>query len=217
MQTLTEAVFRLNPPGGLFDTTVVQNLFPRASGGARKLLVHRAVSSGEVIRLTPGRYCLARPFCHDPAHPFVVAAFLHSPSHVSLESALWHWGLIPEAIHHIASVTTRRSRTLATPLGRFDFIRVPTLVPRAGVKAVRVDETSWAWIASPLRTIADLVYLRRGVRWGSDGVRFLTDSMRIDMEDLRALPMNDLDEICAGIRDRRTTDYLAGLVKEVSS
>jgi predicted transcriptional regulator of viral defense system len=216
MQTLTEAVFRLNPPGGLFDTTVVQNLFQRASPGARKLLVHRAVRAGEVIRLTPGKFCLGPPFCRIPAHPFVVASFLHGPSHVSLESALWHYGLIPEAIHHVASVTNHRSRTLGTPLGRFEFIRVPATRPRAGVTAARMDGTFWAWIASPLRTIADLIYVRHAVRWESDGIEFLTNSLRIDMEEIREMPLDDLDEICASIGNRRTTDYLVGLAKELS-
>lgn len=56
MKSLTEAVMKLAPPGGAFDATVVRNLFPHVSEGARKLLVHRAVDSGELIRLKPGRF-----------------------------------------------------------------------------------------------------------------------------------------------------------------
>jgi hypothetical protein len=62
MQTLTERVFALAPPGGLFDQTVVANLFPGASVGARRLLLHRAVGRGEVLRVTRGIYCLAEPY-----------------------------------------------------------------------------------------------------------------------------------------------------------
>ena len=58
MQALTERVFVLAPPGGLFDLTVVRNLFPEASVGARRLLLHRAVARGEVLRVTRGVYCL---------------------------------------------------------------------------------------------------------------------------------------------------------------
>ena len=54
MQTLTERVYKLAPPGGLFDESVVRNLFPDLSVGAKKLLVHRAVKHGEVLRLKPG-------------------------------------------------------------------------------------------------------------------------------------------------------------------
>jgi len=37
MQTLTEKIFKLAPPGGLFDESVVQTLFPGQSTGARRL------------------------------------------------------------------------------------------------------------------------------------------------------------------------------------
>jgi hypothetical protein len=34
MQQLSERVFKLSPPGGLFDETVLKNLFPEATKGA---------------------------------------------------------------------------------------------------------------------------------------------------------------------------------------
>ena len=41
MQTLTEKVLRLGPPGGVFDSAVVINLFPAATQGSRELLVNK--------------------------------------------------------------------------------------------------------------------------------------------------------------------------------
>ena len=57
LQTLTEKIYRLNPPGSLFDESVVRNLFPDSTAGGRKLLVHRAIEKREVLRLKPGLYC----------------------------------------------------------------------------------------------------------------------------------------------------------------
>jgi predicted transcriptional regulator of viral defense system len=161
MQTLTEDVYALAPSGSVFDDAVVCNLFPHASPGARKLLVHRAVGAGEVSRIKPGLYCLAEAYRRSHLHPFVGAALLRSPSHVSLESALSHHGLIPEAIGQVSSVTIRRSREFHTPLGIFTFSRVPSVDPRAGVDATKVDELGWAFVASPLRSTADLIYNRK--------------------------------------------------------
>ncbi len=215
MQTLTEKAFKLGPPGGLFDETVVRNLFPGATPGARKLLVHRALSKGEVLRIKPGVYCLAQDYRKKHPHPFAVAAVLHSPSHVSLESALSYHGLIPEAVFQVASVTTYRSRTFVTPMGRFEFYRVPCNNPRAGVHAEKLDEDTWAFVALPLRAIADLVYLRKSVSWNHDGLRFLTDSMRVDDSDLRELSLAGFVEIYRSFRNQRTRDYLLGLQKEL--
>ena len=89
MLALTEKAWKMKPPHGLFDETVVQNLFPDISQGARNALVHRAVRKGEIIRLKSGLYCLSREFNDSPPHPFVIAGLLHAPSYISMESALW--------------------------------------------------------------------------------------------------------------------------------
>lgn len=214
MQTVTEKILRLSPPGGLFDETAVRNLLDDRSEAARKVLVHRAVSAGEIIRLRPGLFLLAPEFRKTHPHPFVVAAMLHSPSHVSLESALAHHGLIPEAVFQVSSVTSARTRTFHTPVGVFSFVRVPAADPRAGVQALKVDGRSWAFVATPLRAIADLIYTRRDVSWAKDGLAFLTESMRIERDDLEEISFESLDEVC---ESRRTTDYLRGLYRELKT
>ena len=214
---MTEKVLLLSPPGGLFDETVVRNLIPDRSEAARKVLVHRAVSAGEIIRLRPGLFLLAPEFRKTHPHPFVVAAMLHAPSHVSLESALSHHGLIPEAVFQVGSVTSARSRTFHTPVGVFSFVRVPASDPRAGVQALKVDGRSWAFVATPLRAIADLIYTRRDVSWAKDGLAFLTESMRIERDDLENISFDSLDEVCESLRSRRTTDYLRGLYRELKT
>lgn len=215
MQTLTEHLFKLGTPGGLCDETVVCNLFPTAGVGARRLLVHRAVQAGELLRLKPGLWMLAQPYRKSEAHPFALARLLHGPSHVSLETALSFHGLIPEAVFQVASVTVARSRTFQTPMGVFSFQRVPCGSPDAGVEAVKLPNDQWAFVATPLRAIADMVYLNRQVTWSRDGQAYLTESLRIEPDDLQRLSFRPFKAICAGFRNRRTVEYLAGLKKEV--
>jgi hypothetical protein len=215
MKTLTELVFRLSPPGGLFDETVIRNLFTDRSEAARKVLVHRALAAGEIIRLKPGLFLLAPEFRKTHLHPFSIAATLHSPSHVSLESALAQHGLIPEAAFQVSSVTSSRSRTFKTPVGVFSFVRVPAVNPRAGVKALKIDGRNWAFVASPLRAIADLIYTRKDVSWERDGLAFLTESMRIEREDLKDMAWEGLNEVSRSLRSGRTQKYLLGLKGEI--
>jgi hypothetical protein len=214
MQTLTEAVYKLGPPGGLFEESVVLNLFPEVSLPARRLLVHRAVARGEVLKLKPGCYCLAPEYRRSHPHPFAVAAMLHWPSHVSLESALAHHGLIPEAVQTVGSVTPRRSRDFSTPLGHFSFRRVPAADPSAGVVATMVAEGVWAQVASPLRAIADLLYLRKEASWDRGGAGFLTESLRIAGEDLHEIAAGASEAVIATVRSGRVRDYLRNFVKE---
>ncbi len=215
MQSLTENVLALDPPHGLFDKAVVSNLFPSASDGARRALIHRAVAHQEVLQLKPGLYCLADRLRKDSPHPFALAGLLHSPSFVSGESALWYHGLIPEALAQVDSVIADRSRTFVTPLGRFSYRRVPCRTLKAGVAARRVSRDEWAFIADPLRAIADLIYARRKVSWKSDGLCFLLESMRIEKTLLRDISTADAEDILASLNNKRVKDYVQEFVKEL--
>jgi len=215
MQTLTDKIFKLSPPFGLFDRTVVGNIFPGISTGARKLMIHRAVVAKEVLRLKRGQYILAEEYRKSTYHPYVIASMLHAPSHISLESALSFHGLIPEAVFQVSSVTAARSRNFDTPLGLFSFQRVPISNPRAGVEIIKLFEDSWAFIAKPLRAITDLIYLRKEISWEAHGLGFLTDSMRIEDEDLIHIDFSNFDEILEGLHNKRTVHYLKEMRKEL--
>ena len=183
---------------------------------ARKLLVCRSVASEEVVRLKPGLFLLRREYRRTDPHPHVVAALLHSPSHISLESALAHHGLIPEAVQQVSSVTISRSRSFKTPSGLFSFQRVPARQPRAGVETVKLGARSWAFIATPLRALADMLYLNNSVSWSNDGLRYVLESLRIEEEDLTSVSTAALNEICDSIRNRRVVTYLKELAKDDS-
>jgi hypothetical protein len=68
-------------------------------------------------------------------------------------------------------------------------------------------------VASPLRAIADLVYLRKGVSW-RDPLRFLTESLRIERDDLRAIDLEALEEIHDAIRSQRARRFLRALGRD---
>ncbi len=214
MKTLTQAVYTLSPPGGLFNETVVRNLFADRSRGARELLIDRALKSGEIIRIGRGLYVLAAEYRKTEPPPFCIAAMLHSPSHVSLETALAHHGLIPEAVYQVASATVQRSRVFETPLGVYTYHCIPTNAPRAGVCAVKLGDAFWAYVATPLRAIADMVYLNRSTAWRKDGAGYLMESLRIEEDDLREVSFERYDEIMEAFRSRRVREFLEGMHKE---
>jgi predicted transcriptional regulator of viral defense system len=215
MLTLTEKVWKLKPPHGLFDETVVQNLFPDISPGALRALVHRAVRKGEIIALKPGHYCLSPEFNDFPPHPFVIAGMLHAPSYISMESALWYHQLIPEALFGVSSVTAKRNRIYKTPMGVYSFFRIPCNYLKSGVRAEKIDGNDWAFVAAPLRAIADMIYRYRETTWEKEGLRFLTDSLRIEKEDLENISLEDFADVYNSFRNKRVREFLMGLKGEI--
>ena len=46
---------------------------------------------------------------------------LHRPSYISLESALSHYGLIPEAVYSVQNITTKKTIAYETIAGTFNY------------------------------------------------------------------------------------------------
>ena len=131
MQQLTEQIIRLSPPGGLFDHTVIGNLFADASPGARKQLIHRATRAGETLRLKRGLFILDKVFRKSELHPFALAAVLYARSHIRNQFGTT---VIPEAVYQISSVHCAESNRFSPPR-RFSFDRVPSLPnPRTAIE-----------------------------------------------------------------------------------
>ena len=104
-----------------------------------------------------------------------------------------------------------RSRRFDTPLGVFEYIRVPVKRLRAGVESTRLDRNHWAFVASPLRAIADMVYANKDITWRENGLGYLVESLRIEEDDLAEISFDRLDELLDSLGSRRVKDYLTGL------
>lgn len=141
-------------------------------------------ASGRVLQLRRNVYVLAAPWRRVEPHPFLIANELNRPSYVSLQSALAHYGMIPEAVPSTTSVTTGRPVTFETPLGRYVYRHVrPAAFFGYGPLPVFRDQD--ALVADPAKALLDLVYLTPG----GEATAHL-ESLRL--EDLETLGTQDL-------------------------
>lgn len=118
-------------------------------------------AAGRIIQLRRNVYVLAHPWRRVQPHPFVVANELRSPSYVSLQSALAHYGLIPEAVPVTTSITTGRPGDFDTALGRYTYrhIRQGAFF---GYETDRIAPDQDALVADPAKALLDLAYLTPG-------------------------------------------------------
>jgi hypothetical protein len=214
MQTLTEALLS----GGLAGRVLSERQVDRLVGGdpARRYgLINRALKSDELIRIRRGLYVLPDRYGKPLPHPFVIAQAIEPGSYVSLETSLSFHGWIPEAVHVTASVVPgRKSLTLDhEKLGSFTFHPLALrkqhfleLIERQKFG----DQT--AWIARPLRALMDLVALRK-VEW--QGLAWLTEGLRIDLQALRKVPKTQFDTLSEVYQHKRPRSFLHSLMKEL--
>ncbi len=126
-----------------------------------RLQLSRWVKDGRLIKLHKGLYTLAAPYRKTKAEPFCIANNLRSPSYVSLQSALAWYGLIPEFVPAVTSITSARPQTIETPVGRFYFRHIDKSF-FSGYQQVELSSEQTAFVARPEKALLDLVYLTAG-------------------------------------------------------
>ena len=83
---------------------------------------------GRVEKLRNGLYLNAATRLRGPADHFLVANRLYEPSYVSLHAALHYWGLIPEAVFEMTSISTRKTAMFRSGGVRYSYRQiVPSL------------------------------------------------------------------------------------------
>jgi predicted transcriptional regulator of viral defense system len=149
----------------------------RGSAGAVRRQLDRWVKSGRLLQLRRGVYAVAPPYRTEAPHPFLAANHLRKPSYVSLQSALSHYGMIPEFVPVTTSVTTGRPEELETSLGRFLFRHVKKLA-FFGYTPKEISRGQPVFLASPEKALLDLFYLTPG----SDSLAYL-EELRFEPND----------------------------------
>jgi len=103
---------------------------------------------------------------------FFVANKIYSPSYISLESALSHYGFIPEATLQITSVSTRKTNLFNTQFGVFSYQSVKNDL-YFGYKVIESNGRPFT-LATPEKAILDYLYLHSEISSIEDleGLRF---------------------------------------------
>lgn len=160
---------------------------------------------GTIVRAKKGLYVFGALYRRGPVSREVLANLIYGPSHISLDYALQHYGLIPEGVEAVTSVTCGRSRSFGTPFGAFTYRHVKLEALQIGVDRLVLEDGRAYLIASREKALADKLVCERGtgIRTQAQLETHLVDSLRVDGESLRCLDSRRLDEIAVQIRSRQ--------------
>jgi predicted transcriptional regulator of viral defense system len=114
--------------------------------------------SGRIIQLRRGLYALAPPLQKVVPHPFLIANHMAPGSYVSCQSALSHFGIIPEYSPVTVSVGPIRPLRRQTPLGAFAFHHFKSALT-FGYQKLKLAQGQEAFVALPEKALLDLLYL----------------------------------------------------------
>ena len=103
----------------VFSTTEMEKRFP---GFERENLLNWQ-KKGYLIKLRNGWYSLQNEIS-TLEQAYFVANKIYAPSYISLQSALAHYGWIPEGVFTFTSISTRKTTLFDTPKGQFSYSSV---------------------------------------------------------------------------------------------
>lgn len=172
------------------------------------------LAKGVIIRVKKGLYVFGDDYRNKPYSRGILANLIYGPSCVSLEYALHHYGLIPERVEAVTSVTTKRPKEFKTPVGLFLYRNIPEAGFHVGLQRIELNDGRAYLMASPEKALADKFRNDRGlhIRTRKGCLDYLENSLRIEPGDLATLDAALLDKIASAYASKRI-HLLVDLVK----
>lgn len=175
----------------------------------------RMVKNGDLIRLKNGFYLIKDKISFESSTiiPYEqVANLLYGPSYVSLEWALSFYGMIPERVHTITSMTLSKNKEYVTPIGNFLYSSLSSDRYSIGITHKKSSDFIGSFlIASPEKALADTVFKTCKNLNKFELRQELLESKRIDIECLQKLNKPLLQNI-AKFYHSKQVNYLADLI-----
>lgn len=144
---------------------------------------------GKLIRLKRGIYVVSPGITGQLLSRELIANHIYGPSYVSMESALRYYGLIPEQVYIVRSMTINRSRKFLNPVGYFEYITVPDNYYPIGISQQISQDKYTFLIASPEKALCDMIVATPGLRLQSEKalMTYLEKDLRFDMSALETM------------------------------
>lgn len=178
-------------------------------------VVTRMLRNKELIRVKKGLYVFGNDYAKRPYSLELLGNMIYGPSYVSCEYALSFYGLIPEAVHEVTSITIGRNKTFNTPVGRFTYKHLHLSKYHIGIDRIKIDEEFSAAMATPEKALADTVFKRGEKAVNIDEMRkILLEDYRIDSSDLGKLDMKLMKQIAEAYQNTSIT-LLTNIIRNI--
>lgn len=179
--------------------------------------IHELLKKGILTSVKKGLYISGPMLAKTQPEPFLLANHIWGPSYVSLDSALSYYGLIPEMVFGITSVTIKNTKSFSTPAGIFSYVQQHPPYYSFGIRQLELSDTQYAMIASPEKAICDKIIVTSGaiLRSKKDVLDYLTENLRIDLVMLRTLDNGLISEWIDESPKKKSIEILVKVLKDL--
>ncbi len=159
--------------------------------------------SNKIIRLKKGLYVASPSVSGKILSTELIANHIYGPSYVSMETALRYYGLIPESVHLVKSMTLKHSRNFENEIAQFQYICSPSEYYTIGVEQIANADCAFL-IASPEKALCDLIAYTPQLRprFVKSMKQFLEEDLRLDMDEFYRMNV-EIFKACAQVSKKR--------------
>jgi len=195
MRVNLESMQNALPPE--FSVFEAKEFLDRHYGAPLKLL-SMLRNTGVLLRLKRDLYVFAANL-----NRLAAAGSIHGPSYVSFETALAHYGLIPEKVETVFSVVDGRTASFSTPVGLYKYHRQARQLFAEGMGMQQGANRSYL-IATQEKAVLDTLDRARlpsATLLPHQVLAFVVDSIRIREEQLHALSLRKMQRLAKHYRN----------------
>jgi len=174
-----------------------------------KLQLSQWTKKGKIIRLKKGLYTLNEMDRQADLSSYMLANELYSPSYVSLEFALSHYQLIPEAVNMFTSVTTNKTNEFKNQYGVFTYRSIKKDL-FFGFKQYRSPDGHNFFLGTPEKCVLDFIYFNISVNV-KDIKQELSENYRFQNWDL--LDPGVLKDFSSRMNEKKIINFLPALTE----
>lgn len=194
------------------DYSVLRSIFSDYKVPRNKIF--RLEEEGKLIRLKKGMYVVSPDVSGQLLSVELIANHLYGPSYVSMESALRHYGLIPEQVYTVRSMATNRSKEFKNQVATFQYITVPEDYYPIGIRQETADKYTFL-IASPEKALCDMIASTQGLYLQSVKAvaSYLEDGLRFDMTAIQGMDTSIVEQCMATGKKKNALKLLLKLMR----
>jgi predicted transcriptional regulator of viral defense system len=161
----------------VFSMRDIENLIPQFN----KKNLNNWQKKRYVVKLRNSLYCFL-DISLDQEMLFYIANKIYKPSYISLESALWYYSYIPEAVFQVTSISTLKTNKFENKFGDFIYKSIKKRV-FFGYKIIVVNGKRYK-IAEPEKAIIDYLHINTNIKSQEDfsALRFNKLNIQSDVD-----------------------------------
>ena len=160
-----------------------------------RVKINDLLKKGQIIRVKKGLYVFGPKLAREPYSKETLANLIYGPSYISLEYALSFYGIIPERVETITSITNKRKKLFETPVGIFSYRYIHPSVYSYGISLYKMDKNHSILIASKEKALADMLYFSDKMTSEMQIKEYFFENLRLTKKDILTFNLKDIKKL----------------------